>query len=41
MKAQNKRPVIIAQTRDHKPELPDEAYRILNEYDGQINNTVG
>jgi hypothetical protein len=33
--------VIIAQTRDHKPELPDEAYRVLNEYDGQINNTIG
>lgn len=33
--------MIIAQTRDHKPELPDEAYRVLNEYDGQINNTVG
>ena len=31
--------VIMAQTRDHKPDLPDEAERILNHYDGQINNT--
>ena len=30
---------IMAQTRDHKPELPDEADRILNHYEGQINNT--
>ena len=34
VKQQNKIPVIIAQTRDHKPELPDEAYRVLNEYEG-------
>ena len=26
--------VIMAQTRDHKPDLPDEADRILNKYDG-------
>ena len=26
--------VIMSQTRDHKPDLPDEADRILNYYDG-------
>ena len=31
--------MILAQTRDHKPDLADEADRILNQYDGQINNT--
>lgn len=29
----------MSSTRDHKPDLPDEADRILNHYDGQINNT--
>ena len=31
--------VILAQTRDHKPDLPDEVDRIVNQYEGQINNT--
>jgi hypothetical protein len=31
--------VILAQTRDHKPDLEDEADRIINHYEGQINNT--
>ena len=31
--------VIMAMTRDHKPDTPEEADRILNQYDGQINNT--
>ena len=31
--------VILAETRDHKPEVPDEADRIVNHYEGQINNT--
>ena len=31
--------VVMAQTRDHKPDLQDEANRIVNQYEGQINNT--
>ena len=31
--------VILAETRDHKPEVADEADRIVNHYEGQINNT--
>lgn len=31
--------VILSQTRDHKPDLADEADRIINHYEGQINNT--
>ena len=31
--------VILDCTRDHKPDLLDEADRIVNHYDGQINNT--
>lgn len=31
--------MIMAQTRDHKPDLPDEVDRIVNHYEGQINNT--
>ena len=30
---------ILAVTRDHKPEMLDEAFRIINQYEGQINNT--
>lgn len=30
---------VLAGTRDHKPDMEDEAYRILNQYEGQINNT--
>ena len=26
--------VIMGQTRDHKPDLPDEADRIINQYEG-------
>ena len=31
--------MILASTRDHKPDVADEAERIVNQYDGQINNT--
>ena len=37
--SQNLQIVILAQTRDHKPDLQDEADRIVNHYEGQINNT--
>ena len=36
---QDSKSVILAETRDHKPELPDEADRVVNQYEGQINNT--
>ena len=31
--------MILAQTRDQKPDQADEANRIVNQYEGQINNT--
>lgn len=37
--SQNSPIVILDQTRDQKPDCADEVDRILNQYNGQVNNT--